>query len=94
MPGINLPTVVNLNQNYPNPFNPTTTIRYDLPQNEHVRLAVYDILAREVVVLVNSEVAAGSHTVQFNAGNLSSGIYIYRLDLAGSSLIRSMTLVK
>jgi hypothetical protein len=94
IPVDNIPKTFALGQNYPNPFNPVTTIRYDLPQNEHVRLAVYDILGREVAVLVNSEVAAGVHTAHFNASNLGSGVYIYRLDTAGKSIIKSMTLIK
>jgi len=94
MPSEVIPTVFALSQNYPNPFNPVTTIRYDLPQNDYVRLAVYDILGREVALLVNSEVAAGVHAAHFDATNLGSGVYIYRLDAAGKSLIKSMTLIK
>lgn len=94
LPIDNIPVAFALGQNYPNPFNPVTTIRYDLPQNGQVRLAVYDIIGREVALLVNSEVAAGVHTIHFDASNLGSGVYMYRLDAGGKSLIKSMTLIK
>ncbi|HTP13827.1 MAG TPA: T9SS type A sorting domain-containing protein, partial [Bacteroidota bacterium] len=68
-----------LEQNYPNPFNPTTVISYTLPVNSHVTLMVYDVLGREVQTLVNERQDAGSHTVAFAAGALSSGVYFYRL---------------
>ncbi len=68
-----------LYQNYPNPFNPTTTISYSLPKRGFVNLTVYDILGREVANLVNKEQATGNYKVEFNASNLSSGVYFYRL---------------
>jgi photosystem II stability/assembly factor-like uncharacterized protein len=76
-----VPTVFALHQNYPNPFNPTTTIRYELPKSSMVRLTVYDILGREVSVLVNERREAGVHEVKFNAFGLSSGVYICRLQV-------------
>ena len=80
------PTVFSLDQNYPNPFNPATKISYSLAEPGKVLLSVYDILGREVAVLVNNEQAAGTHEVSFNAGNLSSGIYFYTLQSANRIL--------
>ncbi|MDG5767304.1 zinc-dependent metalloprotease family protein [Balneolales bacterium ANBcel1] len=83
-----------LHQNYPNPFNPATTIRYELPERGHVRLAVYDLLGRRVSTLVNERQDAGRHDVAFDASRLSSGVYLYRLESAGQTLTRHMMLVK
>ena len=74
-----LPTQYSLLQNYPNPFNPSTTIKYELPNSSVVRLSVYDILGREVSVLVNERREAGVHEVKFDGSNLASGVYFYRL---------------
>ncbi|MBK7228203.1 MAG: T9SS type A sorting domain-containing protein [Ignavibacteriales bacterium] len=68
-----------LYQNYPNPFNLATTIKYELPEPAFVTLIVYDIIGREVARLVNEEKTEGRYTVQFNAANLSSGVYIYKI---------------
>ena len=68
-----------LSQNYPNPFNPSTTIRYALPQSSHVSLTVFNTLGQLVATLVNGEVGPGEHAVTFNASNLSSGVYFYRI---------------
>jgi hypothetical protein len=68
-----------LAQNYPNPFNPSTTIRYELPSASRVSLKVYDMLGQEVVTLVDERKPAGVYAVQFDAGSLSSGMYVYRL---------------
>jgi photosystem II stability/assembly factor-like uncharacterized protein len=78
-----LPRAFALQQNYPNPFNPTTAISYQLPVASSVRIVIYDLLGREVAVLVNERKAAGSYEVQFEASRLSSGVYLYRL-MAGS----------
>ena len=74
-----VPTAYSLSQNYPNPFNPSTTIKYELPKSSHVSLTVFDILGREVSVLVNERRDAGVHEVRFEAAGLASGVYFYRL---------------
>ncbi|QQS38332.1 MAG: T9SS type A sorting domain-containing protein [Ignavibacteriales bacterium] len=68
-----------LNQNYPNPFNPSTTIKYEVSSRQFVLLKVYDLLGREVVTLINEEKPAGSYEIEFDAGDLASGIYYYQL---------------
>jgi hypothetical protein len=68
-----------LRQNYPNPFNPTTTIKYELPKSSYVRLSVYDLLGREVSVLVNEWKPPGTYEVRFDARGLASGVYLCRL---------------
>ena len=90
-----LPQLLKLDQNYPNPFNPATQITYDLNSPEQVTLSVYSITGQKVQTLVNSEMKqAGSHTVSFDAGNLASGIYIYRLQAGEQTFTRKMTLLK
>ena len=89
-----LPAEVTLSANYPNPFNPETTIRYALPQAGQVHLVVYDLLGHEVEILVDQSKPAGNHTVRFGAGNLSSGLYVYRLQAQGKTIVRTMILVK
>ncbi|NBC05143.1 MAG: T9SS type A sorting domain-containing protein, partial [Bacteroidetes bacterium] len=83
-----------LAQNYPNPFNPTTQISYQLPVSSEVRLEVYDMLGRNVATLVNEQVSAGRHTVNFDAGNLSSGVYLYRLQAGSQIMTRKLTILK
>lgn len=89
-----LPSSFQLDQNYPNPFNPTTTIRYALPQASQVRLAVYDVLGREVALLMDGLQAAGAHEVSFEATDLPSGVYLYRLEAAAFVEARTMLLAK
>ncbi len=83
-----------LAQNYPNPFNPTTVISYQLPVSSEVRLEVYDMLGRQVATLVNGQVAAGRHNVNFDASNLSSGVYLYRLQAGAQIITRKLTILK
>jgi hypothetical protein len=75
-----LPKVFALNQNYPNPFNPSTKISYDVPVNAHVKIIIYDVLGREVARLVDEVKAASRYTVEWNATNLSTGVYFYRME--------------
>ncbi len=83
-----------LDQNYPNPFNPNTIIRFSLQSSHVTRLTVYDILGREVAVLINQPMPAGTHQVTFDASGLSSGMYVYRLTSGGQSITRRMMLIK
>ncbi|TNE73109.1 T9SS type A sorting domain-containing protein [bacterium] len=92
--GIAVPTTVALSQNFPNPFNPSTKIAYAVPAQASVRLAVYDMLGREVALLVNTVKAAGKYEVTFDASALASGMYIYRLQANGTVLTQKMTLIK
>jgi hypothetical protein len=89
-----LPQQFNLEQNYPNPFNPTTSIAYELPEPTRVRLSVFDMLGREVAVLVDGERAAGRHAVTFNADGLTSGIYIYRIHAGTFTQTKKVMLMK
>jgi hypothetical protein len=91
---LNGPGKFELSQNYPNPFNPTTTIRFSIPEAGNVKLTLYNILAQEIKVLVNESKEAGVHTVNFNALDLNSGLYIYNLEANGLTQTRKMTLVK
>ncbi len=89
-----LPRDVTLGQNYPNPFNPTTSISFHLAQGGPVRLAVYDVHGRRVATLVEKRLEAGSHSLRFNAANLPSGTYLYRLDAGSRIITKKMTLAK
>ena len=83
-----------LAQNYPNPFNPTTTIKYSIKEDGLVMLKVYDILGNEVAILVNEEKPAGNYKVEFNASNLPSGIYFYRITSARFTDTKKLLLLK
>ena len=89
-----IPTQFELHNAYPNPFNPSTTIRFDLPENTKVRLAVYDMLGREVAVLAEGERPAGQYTLHFDASKLSTGIYIYRLQAGNFTQTKKLMLMK
>jgi hypothetical protein len=88
------PATFSLSQNFPNPFNPSTMITYQTAKTGQVRLSVYDILGREVATLVNTVQPQGSHEVRFDAGELSSGVYIYRLQTPGFVQQRKMIFQK
>ena len=88
------PVDYTLSQNYPNPFNPTTKINFAIPKSGMVTLKVYNVLGKEVATLVNQNMTAGTYNYEFNASNLSSGIYFYKLDVNGFSQVKKMSLVK
>ena len=92
--GSSLPTEYTLYQNYPNPFNPTTMIRYDLPENAHVILKVFNLLGQEVQTLVNEEKDAGSYKVQFDGSRLPSGVYFYKITAGKYTEQKKMIMVK
>jgi hypothetical protein len=92
--GREVPQAAALTQNYPNPFNPSTVIGYQLAVSGNAKVTVYDVLGRQVAVLVDGVMPAGSHTVTFDASNLTSGVYLYRLEADGKVLTRKMMLVK
>ncbi len=80
-----IPKTYSLTQNYPNPFNPTTQINFGLPEKSEVTLKVFNLLGQEVLTLVNKDISAGNHTLNLNAGNLTSGVYIYSITAKGVS---------
>jgi hypothetical protein len=90
----NFPQTLALHQNYPNPFNPSTQITFDLPSSGSVTLKVYNMVGQEIATLVNGNRPAGSHSVPFEASHLSSGVYIYRLQVGSTVLTKKMVLLK
>jgi hypothetical protein len=88
------PNSYNLAQNYPNPFNPVTTIKYSIPESGNVSLKVYDILGNEVASLVNEEKTRGVHSVTFDASDLSSGVYFYKIHSGSLTSTKKMLLLK
>lgn len=93
-PGATLPEAFTLAQNYPNPFNPTTTINFTLPEATQVRLTVYDVAGREVAVLADGPFTPGTHQVTWDAQNVASGTYLYRMEAGDFVTSKQMTLVK
>ena len=91
---VDLPESFALEANYPNPFNPVTTIRFALPEASRVRIQVFDLLGREVALLVDGNLSAGRHEVVFDARGLASGHYIYRMNAGSFEQHRSMILMK
>ena len=89
-----IPKSFTLHQNYPNPFNPITTLRYDLPQESDVTLTIYDITGRMVQTLVNELQQSGMKKVIWNASDVSSGVYIYRIQAGNFTQTRKMILLK
>ncbi len=89
-----IPNVFELAQNYPNPFNPVTKINFQVPRQEMVTLRVYDMLGREVALLVNEVKMPGYYSVEFNAGNLSSGVYTYRMTAGTFDKTMRMVIIK
>lgn len=83
-----------LEQNYPNPFNPSTVIDFNLPSSSQVMLSVYNTAGQRVAVLAQGTYTSGQHSIQFDASNLTSGIYMYRLETDNYTAVRKMTLIK
>ncbi|MEX2364889.1 MAG: T9SS type A sorting domain-containing protein, partial [Balneolaceae bacterium] len=88
------PTAFSLHQNYPNPFNPTTNIKYSIAQSGGVSLTIYNVMGQKVAMLVNEVKSAGNYQVNWDAANMASGVYYYRLQSAGQIKTRQMTLIK
>jgi hypothetical protein len=88
-----VPASYALGQNYPNPFNPSTTISYELPIESHVTLRVFDLLGKEVATLVNGVQEPGHKSVQWNAGGVASGVYLYRLQAGSYSSTKKLLLL-
>ena len=96
---LNAPNIFSLHQNYPNPFNPKTTINYNLPDNAHVSLAIYDLMGKRVITLIDDPKSAGSRSVQWNATNnkgdpVSAGMYIYIIQAGNFRQNKKMVLLK
>jgi len=81
-------------QNYPNPFNPSTKIKYSIPKQSKIKIDVFDLLGRRILTLFNSEQSAGNHSINFDASNLSSGVYIYRIATETEIISKKMLLLK
>lgn len=91
---LNTPTIFFLRQNYPNPFNPSTIISWQSPVSSHQTLKVFDILGREIATLVDEYRAAGMYDIKFDASKLSSGIYIYRIQIGSFVSSKKMIYLK
>ena len=89
-----IPMEFSLSQNFPNPFNPTTQISYSIPQKSFVNLKVYDLLGKEISQLINEEKEAGIYEVNFDASNLSSGVYFYHIEAGDFIETKKMILLK
>lgn len=89
-----IPASFRLHQNYPNPFNPSTSIKFDVPVSGNVKLKVYNSIGKEVATLVNENLIAGTYNFNFNAANLASGVYIYKLETTNFADVKKMMLLK
>ncbi|NOS86185.1 MAG: T9SS type A sorting domain-containing protein [Ignavibacteria bacterium] len=83
-----------LSQNYPNPFNPLTNIKFDIPKRSNVKISIYDILGKEISVLVNEELNPGIFEVNWDASNFPSGVYFYKIETEDYSESKKMVLLK
>ena len=83
-----------LHQNYPNPFNPETTIKFSVPNTQDVNLSVYNMLGQKVVTLFSGELQGGSHIAKRHAGDIASGVYIYKLTSSNNTITQKMLLLK
>jgi len=90
----NVPVVFSLNQNYPNPFNPSTKISFSIPEKGNVSLKIFNSLGEEAALILNKEMEAGNHMIEFNAENLPSGIYLYQLSSGNNISTKKMMIIK
>jgi len=88
------PLQFELAQNYPNPFNPSTSIKFSIPQSSNVTLKIFNTLGQELITLIDQNMESGTHSINFDASKLNSGVYFYRLDAGSFSEVKKMTLVK
>ena len=91
---LGLPSEFALQQNYPNPFNPTTKITYSVPADGFVNIAVYNVLGEKVANLLNTNVKAGNYDISFDATNLTSGMYLYRMEAGDFVSVKKMMILK
>ncbi|NOS85347.1 MAG: T9SS type A sorting domain-containing protein [Ignavibacteria bacterium] len=89
-----IPITFSLYQNYPNPFNPETQIKFDVPKTSNIKIVVYDILGREVAIIVNGKMDPGVYNASWNATPYASGVYFYRLEADGYIDTKKMVLLK
>jgi hypothetical protein len=89
-----IPVGYSLHQNYPNPFNPSTTIEFSLPKSEFVELKIYNILGKEVSILVSKKLNQGNHSYKFDEQNLASGVYYYQLVAGEYREVKKMILLR
>lgn len=89
-----VPRDYKLEQNYPNPFNPSTSIKFDVPKDAGVKLVIYDLIGNQQAVLVDKELRAGSYSVEWDASEFPSGVYLYKLIAPGYTATRKMILIK
>lgn len=92
--GSEIPSAYNLSQNYPNPFNPVTNIKFSIPKSGYVKLIIYDITGKVVETLIDENMAAGTYKTDFDASQLASGVYLYRITAADFTDVKKMVLVK
>jgi hypothetical protein len=88
------PITYYLSQNYPNPFNPETKIRFSIPNDDHVKIKVYNTLGQRIKTLLNKDLQSGHHVVKFNASDLASGIYYYRIEAGDFQDVKKMIMIK
>lgn len=93
-PESTIPANIELFQNYPNPFNPKTMIKFKTQRSEHVKLYLFDVLGREVAIVVDQELSAGTYVKELDAKELASGVYMYRLESGGKHITRKLVLTK
>ncbi|MBN1561100.1 T9SS type A sorting domain-containing protein [candidate division KSB1 bacterium] len=89
-----VPKDFELSQNYPNPFNPSTTIKFALPERSHVRLTLFNLMGVESAKIAEGDYDAGQHEIVFHAGNLSAGVYLYKIDTERFSAVKKLAIVK